>query len=747
MHTSSRRTAAGVIAAALAWTAWADDAAAPSLAARIAAAPKLAVENVATPIRGTQGGEVAWVPNPDGKTYDILLRYYNTYWGPHTTVIVDLGTGATGRHHRANALLGWGCIGPDGKLYTTRTGRTGIGFQVYDPAQNAITDLAAEVETGGEVHPLVIGPDGLLYGAGSSTDNRAQIYRLDPKTGTVDMFGSVGPSHSPNPCWGYSVGADRTHVYVASGKVPWYLVAYNRETKADAVLLTNTDPKGMINVSQGRFGCSVSYSTPASPSNNAAYWVFEGRLIDKKTQPAPPWEEPKEVLPWVASPPRPEIAGETRPKADGQVTLWVRTPDAKAQAPANPPDDASPESLGWTAIRYEVPTFPYFVHNLVSLPDGRVFGAGGSYMGNFGYDPRTGTTTHIGLLRLSQNSSTALGGKIYLSGYPSSALYEYDPEKAWTANESPRPWLKPVDEGSAASNPRRVAYLAHAGSGCHAMLAGAAADGKVYFGGRWFRNGIGGGLGWWDPREPDARKAAGGIDLPFRNFQIHFLAATADGRYVVASTKAVRDEIGGTPEPEAARLFVFDTGAGRIVRDIVPVPKARMTGPIAAVGGARVMGITYTPAEREIPGYTNTPDLTYGHMDKTSQLYLVDVESGQTIWIRTLPYPAGFRMNENARGKDGFAFKQGPDGKVWTYTGGRFDRAPGGKGWWYSYLGPDLALIRIDPKDGAIDVVGRLDRPGEIAFSGRDLILSGGCTYLPEENVWLRRIRNILPAP
>ena len=111
-----------------------------------------------------------------------------------------------------------------------------------------------------------------------------------------------------------------------------------------------------------------------------------------------------------------------------------------------------------------------------------------------------------------------------------------------------------------------------------------------------------------------------------------------------------------------------------------------------------------------------------------------------------MPYAAGFRMNENAQGKDGFDFQLGPDGKIWSYTGAKFVPCNPEKSWHFSYFGAALCMIRIDPETGDIDVVGKLDRAGMIAFSGEDLILSGGCRYLVEKNTVLRKVKGIVPG-
>jgi hypothetical protein len=698
------------------------------LPARLAAAPPLTVEDLGTPVKATRGGDVGLIPNPDGKTYDALIRYYNTYWGPHTTVIVDLGTGAVSRHARPSALYSRAALGPDGKFYSTITGEGGTAFEVYDPATNTITDLAAiakDVE--GETKPLTIGTDGLMYGAGSK-GGRAIIYQLDTATGKVTDYGLVGPDHSPNACWGYTVAADDRYVYVASGKLPWYLVAYDRHTGKDSVLLTHDDPTGYLSVDQQRYGCTASVKdTKANASRR--YWLHQGQAIEiTAANQTAPWPEPAEQRPWYVEPPKPELGtGHLIPLADGKAELWWR-----------PAKDAE-----WRHVAYEVPTYAYPVLRLLALPNGQLCGSGGNYLGVFTYDPATRTAHHPGVLGLSHYCSTVLDGKVYMSGYPNSALYVYDPAKPWTARTAANAWDKPLRDEDPNANPRWLAWLSHAGSGCHKMLAGVTANGKVYFGGRWYRNGEGGGLGWYDP----ATNQASGISEPFRCYQVHYLATAEGGRYVVASTAAVRDAIGNQPAPASAALLIFDTQEMKLVRQLEPVTGAAWTGPIAGVGGPWVLGLTYNPADRQLPDYQGKPALSYGHKDLSSLLYRVNVATGEIAWVKPVASPAGFLTNENAARQDGYDFQLGPDGQVWTYLGGRFANVNPEKDWHYAYVGPNLALVRIAPADGAISVVGKLDRGGEMAFVGRDLYLSGGDKYLEPQNAHLRRILQVVPAP
>lgn len=698
------------------------------LRATMDAAPTLTVEKVCAPIKSTRGGHVTLVPNPDGKSYDVLIRYLDTYWGPHTTVIIDLGTGEVKQDVVQSALYQASMIGPDGKLYGHRTGKGGTAIWTYDPATNAMSVLPEVAPVDGETRPLTIGTDGKIYGAGS-LGGRACAYQLDTTTGKVTNYGLMGPSHEPNACWGYSLGADDRYVYVASGKIPWYCVAYDRETKKDEVVLTLNDARGYLGISQQRYGCVAMVKSGDGKADY--YWLYQGKAIPKKdaTEKAP-WPEPAKAEPWVKMSEPPEIStGTIIPKADGKVTLWYRTPEAKAKAPKVIPDDAKPEDLGWKPVQYEVPTYAAPIHRVTALPDGRITGSGGSYLGCFLYDPKTNLSQHLGRFGLSHYCSAVADGIVYMSGYPSSALYVLDPNKPWTIEVSAKPWLMPLRDDAPASNPRRVSYLAHEGAGTHKMwTAAVGADGKVYFGGRWYRNGEGGGLGWWDPK---AQKA-GGISDPFANYQISFITAAKKGRYIVVSTLAVRDQATGRIAPPQGKLFVFDTTEGRIVRECEPVKGALFAGAVAGGDGDTVLGLTYDP---------EVPDLKPWEIP-WSVLYGFDVTTGKVTFRKRLPWGVGFLLNENFDHNDGYDFQTGPDGKVWTYMGGEMKAVNPEKRWGLAY--ENARLVRIDPKDGRIEVMGKVDRCGEMAFQGKDLYLSGGSKYYANGNEYLRRIKGVV---
>jgi hypothetical protein len=227
------------------------------------------------------------------------------------------------------------------------------------------------------------------------------------------------------------------------------------------------------------------------------------------------------------------------------------------------------------------------------------------------------------------------------------------------------------------------------------------ADGKLYFGGFGLRHYTGGGFGWYDPQ---AQKLEG-LWQPFSGYAIHRITPALGGRLIAISTSRAADELNGNQTPPEAKLFVYDVTQQKIVREIVPLPKGRSTGMIAEVGSGRLLGLS---TERE-------------HA-KESVLYGVDVSTGEVLFRKTLPWPVSTDPYWLHWVDPSYEYEHltlGPDGFVWTYL-------------------KDV-LVRIDPQDARVHVVGKINPLGHPTFVGRDIYLSG-----PEQ---LRRIRNVVPSP
>jgi hypothetical protein len=354
--------------------------------------------------------------------------------------------------------------------------------------------------------------------------------------------------------------------------------------------------------------------------------------------------------------------------------------------------------------------YPASLYQLAALPDGRIAGCAGNYLGIFIYDPSTGSVVRTQKLGASTPVMTTQGSILYASDYPRALTFAIDTTAPLGSN-----------------NPRTLGSLGNEGSGIHRTLAiTTAADGKIYFCGGWQRNGEGGGLGWWDPKEGKA----GGTHEGMANYRTTHMTTTGGGRYVVLSSRTVEDQQNAIPAPATAKIFVFDTETGKLT-SFPTIDGISHTGAVAGADGTRVLAITLAPGPADTPWN-----------ERGSVLYAFDAVSGKIEWRKDLPYAIGFLINENYDTTGPFDFRRGPDGMVWTFTGGEQRVVDPERQWGLSY--EDARLVRIDPSDGSIHVAGLVGRAGRMAFQGKDLYLTGGGKYHTTDAEYLRRIKGVV---
>ncbi len=681
----------------------------PELKHDLEQAPRLQTEALGEPARGVNVWERWMVPNADGKSWDLLQIYFKEYYGPTWLFAVDLGTGQVKKQRLADDhqfYLSGRALGFDGKYYIAMPSRKtwSMDLFVYDPATNTVEERGEIVPgLGGEVRPLVVGPDGRIYGTGTR-GNRVGLYIYDPKLGkVVKDFGSVGPSH-PNGAWSrYVMGVDDTHAYIASGMIPaWYLVAVNLETGEQKVLLESPTERKMDILEQ--FPGAYARIPQGGGAPDKEYWLYHGQALPKLND-TPPW--PGNASPWDKAMPRPEVYfDQIDPDVEGNAVVWYRSQeDAKAEktlrsdgASIEKSDDARLKALGWKSVRLEgVPAYPHRINPLSILPDGRLYGTGDDYVGTFIFDPKTDQSTYCGpRTGLAPYTTIVCGGKLYSSGYAGGPLFVYDPGQPWTLGKGG----PPNQPALGPDNPHRVGELDRSTRVAIMHSSALGADGRIYFGGYGERGYTGGGLGWYDPKTGEMN----GLWKPLSGYAVQWIAPVLDGRLIAISTIRAPDELNNNQVPEEARLFIYDVSAQKFVRDIVPVPKGHTTGLIAEVAPGRLLGLT---SDRD-------------HKDR-SILYGLDVSTGAVLFTRELPSPVStdaYWPHWVDPSYEYHAFAPGPDGFIWTYL-------------------KDV-LVRIDPKDASVHVVGRVDPVGWPTFVGRDLYLSG--------HEQLRRIRNIVPA-
>lgn len=682
-------------------------------AVRQAFKKKLDVEQLMTPVR-TQGKNVTFlVPNADKKTYDILQLYFPRYWGPNEIVIIDTGTGEIKQVKQPRGMqwhMSAGVIAPNGKLYINTLGAPHLKQEVnvYDPVTNTLKIKAVKMPEplSGETHPMVLGTDGKIYAGGRHAGtSQAGACQIDPDTDKVTYYGSMGPDHSSNGCWGYTCGSDDTHVYVASGKIPWYLVAYNKKNGKSETLLTTPKVGGYINISQTPSGCIAYYHEKDKSGNEKVsrkYWLVKGKAVLAQNKEKPPWKIRK---PLVSLPPRPEVYTENAtPGADGKAEIWMRYPEAKAKAYADKKAGKvfkKPEDAGWKKYAFTVDTFPERIYRVLELPDGRVFGTGGHSGGQFIYNPKTKKCTYLGKTPLSYYAQIVHEGKFYFSGYPNSCTYVYDPAKPWTRGvHQGNPLTPPLKNNSPKQNPLFLGYFSKK-SGAHKMFAAASgADGCVYFGGRWYRNGAGGGLAWWDPKT----KKLDGFSKIFSNYQIRYMTSASNGKYIIISTMPVGDPLYGKKKAKCGRIFIFDTETKKIVRTLDPVKEVLESGRVAGGAGPYVVGLTNTGRPKKKGG------------KRFTYIYCFNAETGKIIYKLKLNLPTAFNPGGNE--EEGFDLRVGPNGYVWTFLN------------W-------TTLVKIDAEKGKFIPLGNTGESGYMAFSDKDIYLSS------KEN--LRRVKNVLP--
>lgn len=683
----------------------------PDLKQALETAPALQTESLGEPARGVNTWEHWLVPNPDGKSWDVLQVYFKEYYGPTWLYAFDLGTGQVKKQRLPDNYqfyLSGRALGFDGKYYIAIPSRRtwSMGLFVYDPATNTMEDRGEIVPgLGGEVRPLAVGPDGRIYGTGTR-GNRVGLYIYDPKLGkVVKDFGPVGPSH-PNGAWSrYVMGVDDTHAYIASGMIPaWYLVAVNLETGEEKVLLESPTERVMDIVERFPGAWAI---VPQEGGGRKDYWLYHGQAIPKVND-TPPWT-PK-PSPWDKAVKRPETYFEQiDPDADGNAALWYRSredADAEKKAPRGTDENVNPEDLGWKAIRLEgVETYPHRLNPMTLLTDGRLYGTGDDYVGVFAFDPRTDQTTILGPRPgLAPYTQIICGERLYSSGYSNGHLFVYDPARPWTLSKGGPPGHPAPDQADVRSNPRclgdfdrttRVGLM-------HSSALGA--DGRLYFGGFGLRHYTGGGFGWYDPKT----EKLDGFWKPLSGYAVHWIAPALEGRLIVISTARASDELNDNRAPEEAKLFFYDVVQAKIVREIVPVPKARATGLVTEVAPGRLLGLTVDTVDPQRPG--------------AGILYGVDLTTGEVLFRKALPWRVSaddYWPHWVDPSYEYLDLVRGPDGFVWTYL--------------------KNVLVRIDPKDAAVHVVGKVEPLGKPTFVGRDMYLSG-----PEQ---LRRIRDIVPAP
>ncbi len=567
----------------------------------------------------------------------------------------------------------------------------GIGqLWCYDSTENSFRNHGSpKFERGRSFVKSMIIHDDKLW---CSVDSRGTVglWHYDLKTEAFHSYGFIVPKRKlGGETHAYSMSGKGDYIYLAVGKVPWELYAFHVPTgKCEKILEA---PAG-----NAQIWLSDDYAIRRpDPKDNAKMEMHElkdgkATLADKEWT----WHKVSRRRAMASKEagigphlPRPKLdVSAIRPTADGTSVIRYQLPGEKE----------------WKTVTLKAKTYAQSIKRLAVLPDGLILGSRAPYQGNFLYDTKTGQSDRLGTIKLSQYATVVHDGKVYMSGYPNSPIYEYDPKLPWTAGGVKKPGKKTVRASDPSVNPRLL--LQHTRSGAHKMWdAAVGSDGRVYFSGEAVRHGNGGAFGWWDPKAEEAGALAPKIFSGHKTK--HCVAAFGGDQILLSSQTTINNTTG--KRPDTAKIFIFDVKQGKITGEMAPIKGARRIGPLIGVSPGKIMGIADTP-------------------DRTDVVH--SILFGVDLTTRTVAFQKRLLMNGERIFHQGLhggqTFLLGPDGYVWTYMGTPYHPT----------------LVRIHPQTAEITVLGRVKYVGPMAFVGKDLYF--GAT---KPNRKLRRLANIVP--
>jgi outer membrane protein assembly factor BamB len=572
---------------------------------------------------------------PEAKQYHLLLYYVIEQYRQKPFQIWDINLD-TGTSRLAAGVIGRpapvGTLLHSNGLIYIATGDPGF-LIAYDPATGHTREIGRLADKGAQ--NIIEGDDGAVY-IGECI--KGYVERYDPKDGTWENYGIIDDPGPPYYRYVYTLGADRRYMYLAMGENPWYLVIYDRRHKTQAVYWKDLKPR-YVGVYKSQGGGWVAHCL-TSDSKNYSY-ELKGGLPPKllKFRPKPD--------------PTPSLAhGKLLPKF--VLDLDQAAPDTgnRGKATVRWRRDPLPP---WRQASAHLHLAPMKIKRLYASSASTLLGTTPFYGPVFTYDPGTRKLSLLGRPRISIYAALLVGGQWYLAGYPS-AIMQYDPHKPWTITASTQNLYGPLN------NPRLL-KIAPPGWAKYYYSLAAGADGNIYLGGHHERTGVGGSLGWYDPRTG----WSGGLREPFLQYDVTNLIAAQNGAKIVFSSHSVKPGVDG-------KIFIFDVHQKKLTGSLVPLPGERDAGQLLEVAPGVVLGV----AAGRFRSWT----------------YQVDLSKRRVLWKTEL------------KGRPSGRLTMGPGGQVWIYL--------------------NHAICRINPIDGSVREIIAAAPPGNLLFLGKELYIYGG---------------------
>ncbi len=651
----------------------------PGLAEEIGKAPMLRVEKVGPPVRvvGNTRGHVLVVPNKDGKTWDALFHYYQSYSGEQEVFIVDLGTGEQKTRWfnsdrpgaRREKVVPFGAWYARGKLFWPQDA-SGIAW--YDPDTNEIYYKAfAGPEF--KAHARHLGADeniyyfGAVLGRDAPTEKAYIAAVLDTANLTMTVHEPVGGDSRNVTIFYPKEIKDGDWMYTAIGNKPWRIHAYNFRTREYRVLASANivgDYK-TINFWHVKGGGVKGYIREPDfvdgqkdfDRKEFAFWLKDGK-IHARTGVVPPWSD----KPAEEGPPRELIYGQW-----GNIQYWP----AGWTPPSEPPyfdQEGGADSEGrvtrryrwgnkgeWRTLSLQVSAYPAATAALTEVNERVLFGAGAGYAEHTFFDVAARRFMGAGASGISGYTCGVTGRFFSVCGYPNSITACYDP-------------TRPLSREGETPNPL-IANSFQKHSDTHYPTAGivGGADGRIYSAGHGAgRTRRGGGWSWYDPD-------GGGTGGQKCDWDVLSMTDAVEGRYILMS--------GG------GKLSCWDTTTRTFLYQ-------------EALDGLEHPGYIVEALPGRVIGFTsrNAPEGVL-HV-----LYGLDPVARKVLWMKDVPAdPKSCRVKLYG---NPYLFRRGPDGFLWTYF--------------------DDTLVRIDPRTAAVAPVGKLPvGKAFIAFADGGVYVAG----------------------
>ncbi len=354
----------------------------------------------------------------------------------------------------------------------------------YDPSDGRVHDLGkcpngnGVTVTDGSSYSICFNQSGSLLCVGTiaagTTDKRPMVYTLNPNTLAMAAMCRVGSAGHTLNGYAYYLWQDGDWLYVLVGQEIWDVVAVHIPSKTQTVLATETvNPWAYFVQKPEGLTVQLVKNNRIAGEVVSQYWLIDGALV-------------------------PYVAG----YSPGALPFTHRDVTPYKNAIVTPPqiDDTScPQRLKWRAFGSTgawtenpfgvVYAGPIPVQSIVVLPDKSIYGDVEQYQGAFRKTPGESIVNFGEFHTVTEGDARAVAnGKLYISGYPNGALWEYDPDAEWSIEAPANP--KKLGNYSNSTNLSGVKRAI--------LLAYNASPSRLYMAGLRDRTAKGAGIGYYD---------------------------------------------------------------------------------------------------------------------------------------------------------------------------------------------------------------------------------------------------------